>query len=219
MKGNTILFLIIIGISGLLISPPPVLGDDQGWLNHGMTFNVHSRVNLKFTTETRYHELTFMDSFLKNWQGGILYNFSDSLYGGILYKRENEQKKDSLTNENRVTLEAGWKIKLSQSTTFDSRFRTEIRSYEEPDIENHLRFRLRFRLKTKTTIGKLALNPFIGIEPFGDTKVGSINRYRFYLGTVFPLSKKIEWVVNYIRQGTRDKETLNIINTGFEIKI
>lgn len=214
---STISMLIFAVI--LFTVPHQMFADGQGWLNHSMSFNIDGKLKLKFTTETRFHELTYMDPFLRNWQGGLLYSFSKNFYGGILFKRENEEKTDIITDENRITLEAGWKIKLGKSTSFDSRFRTEIRNYEEPDITDHLRFRLRLRLKTKVTIGKLKTSPFIAIEPFGDTKVDSINRYRFYLGTVFPLSKHVEWVVNYIRQGTRDKTTLDIINTGFEIKI
>lgn len=195
-----------------------LVADSQGWLNNSLTFKINPKFSLRFSNETRCNELTYTDPYLKNWQGGIVYNPSKNLYVSFLYKRENTKKTSFLLHENRFTLEGGWKINLSKKAVFDIRLRTEIRRYEDDLAENHLRFRLRARLKCKWKIGQLKLDPFIAVEPFADTIVDEIFRYRFYAGFVFPMGKHAGFVINYIRQGTRDKESINILNTGVELK-
>ena len=204
--------MLLLGASSM------VYADAQGWINNSLSFKINEKFSLKFTNEGRYHQLTYTDSFLKNWQGGIVYNFSKKFYFAALYKREDTKKAQFLLHENRLTLETGWKTKLGKKVDFDVRFRTEIRGFEDELDDNHLRFRLRARMKTKMSIGKLQLKPFIAIEPFGDTKNDEVNRYRFYAGFVFPMGKHAALVINYIQQGTKDKESIYILNTGVELK-
>ena len=209
-----------IGLAVLLVllAGGTLFAEEQGWINNSLSFKIDKKFTLKFTNESRYNELTYSDIFMRNWQGGIVYKFSKKFYFAVLYKREDTQKTAFLLHENRLTLETGWKTKLSKKLDFDIRFRTEIRGFEEDLSENHLRFRLRARVKTKMKIGQLKLNPFIAIEPFGDTIKDEIFRYRFYAGFVFPMGKHAGFVLNYIQQGTKDKDTIYIINTGVELK-
>jgi len=208
----------VIVILILTLGTPTFANDAQGWINNSLSLKIDDTFSLKFGNEIRHHQVTFKDGFLYNWQGGIAVNLSKKLYLAVSYKREDTQKSSFLLHENRYVFEGGWKTKLGKKFDFDCRFLAEIRSFEADGEENHLRFRLRLRLKTNITLGQLQFNPFIAIEPFADTKDDEINRYRFYVGTVFPLSKNVGWVVNYIRQGTRDKETIDILNTGLDIK-
>jgi hypothetical protein len=217
MKAKQWLKLLLVPLALILFSSL-VMGENQAWLNNSMSYKLNAKWTLKFTNETRYYELTYMDPFLKNWQTGLQYGLFKNGYVAVLYKRENTKKTSYNLAENRVTLETGWKTNLGKSLNFDIRFRTEIRGFEKDLAENHLRFRLRFRFRTKMKIGKLQLKPFIGIEPFADTIKDKIFRYRFYAGSVFPLTKNVEWVLNFIRQGTKDKDTIDIINTGVSLK-
>ncbi len=196
----------------------PLQADDQGWINHSATFKTYSNLNLKFTKETRCHHITYTDAFLNNWQGGIVYNLTKKIYLAALYKRENTVKSTYTLAENRFTLETGWKTRLTDHLDFDWRLKTEVRRYEKGLAENHLRFRLRVRLRSSLQIGALQLKPFIATEPFADTLSDKIFRNRFYLGTLFPLSKNVELVINYIRQDTKNKETIHILNSGFNLK-
>ena len=202
----------------VLLTGVTMFAAEQGWINNSLSFKINNKFTLKFTNESRYEELTYSNNFMKNWQGGIVYNISKKLYFAALYKREDTQKTGYILHENRITLETGWKTKLSKKLDFDVRFRAEIRGFEEDLSENHIRFRLRLRIKTKTKIGKMKINPFIAMEPFGDTKDDEINRYRFYAGFVFPMGKHAGFVINYIQQGTKDKDTIHILNTGVELK-
>jgi uncharacterized protein DUF2490 len=195
----------------------PLMADGQGWLNNSATFKIDARWSLKLTNEARHHEVTFKDSFLKNWQAGLVYRLPRNFYASVLYKRESTDKPLFVLAENRFTLETGWKTGLAENWDFDWRFRTEIRRYDDERADNHLRFRLRVRLRTQLRIGTLTIKPFIGTEPFGDTLVDGINRNRFYLGAVFPMGEHAGLVINYIRQDTKDKETLHIINSGFDL--
>jgi len=192
--------------------------DDQGWINNSLTIKIDPKFSLKMTNETRCYDLTYKDPFLKNFQAGLVYSLPKNFYVAFLYKRESTDKQVYQLKENRLTFEGGWKFDLDKKTSFDARFRTEIRSFEKSLSENHLRFRFRLRLRTKVDIGQLHLKPFIATEPFADTIVDDIFRNRFYLGTVFVLTKNVDLVVNYIRQDTKGKDTNHILNTGFELK-
>ncbi len=201
-----------------LILTPLLHSDEQGWINNGAGFTLSPSLSLKLSNEVRNRELTFINPFLKNWQGGFSLKLPANFSAVLLYKRENTEKTDFLLAENRFTLEAGWKTKISPAWDLDLRFRTEIRRFEKDLAENHLRFRLRVRLKTKIKIGGLELAPFIATEPFGDTLVDGINRNRFYLGTYVVLSQNVELVANYIRQDTKDKDVIHVFNTGIQLK-
>ncbi|MBN1197058.1 MAG: DUF2490 domain-containing protein [Candidatus Aminicenantes bacterium] len=210
-KISAIIIMILL-FSGVLAA------DDQGWINNSLTLSVDKKISLKFTNEIRTQEITFADGFLHNWQGGVVWKASSSTYLAALYKRETTDKGAYNLQENRLTLEAGWKLSMSNRTRFDVRFRTEIRGFEDDRADHHLRFRLRLRFTTQLTLGKLVLKPFIATEPFADTIADKINRNRFYLGTAVPLSAHVVWVVNYIRQDTSGKDPLHVLNTGVELK-
>jgi len=204
--------VLLLGLSGM------GMAEHQGWLNNSISLKVNSRISLKFTQEVRHSELTFTEGYLHNWQGGAIWKSGSRTHLAVFYKRETVDKLDGNQQENRFTLEGGWKLPLTRNTNLDLRFRTEIRRFEDHLAENHLRFRLRLRLVTQVKIGALTLKPFVAIEPFADTKADKINRNRIYLGTVIPLSTHLEWVVNYIRQDTSGKDPLHILNTGVALK-
>jgi hypothetical protein len=204
------IFILVLGQS--------VLADEQSWFKNTLDLSISSRIKAKFSQEIRHNELTFMVPYLTNWEGGLDISLFKNLSISLLYRRQNEEKASYMLKENRFMIDVNWRKKLGQKFTFDARVRTEIRNFRESRVENHLRFRLRLRLRGKCKIGKLALNPFIAIEPFGDTLKDEINRFRFYLGTVFPLGEHIGFLLSYIRQSTKDKETLHILNSGFQLK-
>ena len=205
--------LIWLPLSGI-----PVHSENQSWLNNSLRFSLDPKLTLIFTHEFRNLEFTFMEHYLANVQGGLEYRLSDNIYIAFLYKRENTKKTDFLLHENRCTLETGWKRKLGSKVNFDLRFRTEGRTYEGGRADNHFRFRLRLRFTTQMELGKFVFKPFIATEPFGDTLTNKINRNRFYLGVSFPLGQHSTFVVNYIRQDTKNKETVHILNAGFQLK-
>jgi len=215
-----ILTLIPAVVVLLLLAVSPLAADDQGWINNSMTVKLGDTSNLSFkiTNEIRYHELTFMNPFLHNFQSGFVLKLKKNFSLGAYYKRENEVKTDYTLTENRFTFDAGWKMKVSSRCNFDVRLRNEIRRFDNELSKNHLRFRLRLRLKSSMDVGAVIFKPFIGIEPFADNKVKEVFRYRFYLGSGVTLTEHVDWVVNYVQQGTRDKETIDIINTGIDLK-
>ena len=213
-KKPTLLFLLPLMLSAY----QNLHADEQGWLNHSATFNISAEFSLKLYQETRCQEITFMDPYLKNWQGGLVYHLPKNFYVAALYKHENVEKTIFTLTENRFTLESGWKTNLKKDLDFDYRFRTEIRRYNHGLAENHLRFRFRVRLKTIVSLGSLTIIPFIATEPFADTVTNKINRNRFYLGAIFPLSEKAELIINYIRQDTKGAEAIHILNSGLDLK-
>ncbi len=192
--------------------------DGQGWINNSISLKASPAISLKFTQETRFNELTLSDAYLGNWSGGVAWAISSKLYLSLAYLRETTLKNTANLQENRYTLEAGWKTALSKSLGFDIRVRNEIRIYEEDLAKDHLRLRLRFRLLGSLPLAALTLKPFLAVEPFADMSKGVINSNRVYAGVTIPLSKQLDWTVNYIRQDTSGKDTLHIFNTGFDLK-
>ena len=190
----------------------------QSWLNNSATFTISSKFNLKLTQESRYLDIAYANPYLKNVQGGIVFKLPNNLYFATLYKREHVEIQDVIYNENRYTLEGGWKTKMAEKLDFDIRFRAEIREYDEESPEDHLRFRLRFRLKSRLNIVKLQLKPFIALETFGKTKIFTVQRSRFYIGTNIPLSDNVELALSYLWLATRGGASIHILVSGIELK-
>lgn len=153
-----------------------------------------------------------------NWQGGIVYKLPKNFYIGAFYKREHADLEVLIADENRFTLEGGWKVGLARDLDFDIRIKTEIREYEQKIVEDHLRFRFRFRIKYDTHIGNLRLKPFVATETFGKTKVYTIQRNRLYIGTYLPVSGNVEFKISYLWLYTTDKESIHILDSGVDLK-
>jgi len=197
----------------------------QGWLNNSITFSITPKWSLKFTQEIRALDVTYADPYMHNLAAGIVYNLPKSFYVAALYKREHvdimgellDLEDDVVLDEDRFTLEGGWKAALAKGLNFDVRLKTEFR-YFNLENSDHTRFRLRLRLKYDTHIGSLKLKPFVATETFGKTQVYTAQKNRFYLGSIFPLGQHVELIVNYIWLNVRDLEDVHIINTGFDLK-
>jgi len=191
---------------------------EQAWLNNSVTFTITPHWSLKFTQELRSLDIIYADPYLLNLAAGIVYHLPKNFYLAALYKREHVDLGDDLVyDEDRITLEGGWKTGLAKNLSFDIRFKTEFRSFNLED-RNHTRFRLRLRLKYDTHLGSLRFKPFIATESFGKTTVYTVQKNRFYLGSVFPLSQHAELTVNYIWLNARDLGDIHILNTGFDLK-
>ncbi|MFC2156329.1 DUF2490 domain-containing protein [Acidobacteriota bacterium] len=218
MKCKLYLIKIFIFAMAMIILKPALLADGQSWLNNSATIRVAPRLSLKLTNESRFDEVFFSGLFLRNWQAGGAISLPSNFYLAGLYKREGVDKPEFVLYENRYTLEAGWGGRLSGIFNLDWRFRTEIRNFAQNLSENHLRLRFRLRIRTRFRIGKIQFKPFIATEPFADNLQKRIFRNRFYLGTAVVLARNIDLIINYIRQDTRNKETIHILNSGFDIK-
>jgi hypothetical protein len=190
----------------------------QAWLTNTATFSLSSRLDLKIAQHGRFLDITYSHPYLKNIQGGIVFKLPKNFYFATIYRRDHVEIQDMVYNENRFTLEAGWKTKIAKKLDFDIRFRTEIREFEETLPEDHLRFRLQLRLRTVLRIGKLELKPFIANETFGKTKIYTVQTNRFYIGAMIPLSEHVEFGLSYIWLSTRNMESIHILHSGFELK-
>jgi hypothetical protein len=210
--------VLLLLVAAVLLLSQPASASSQGWLNNSVTFTITPQWNLKLTQELRTLDITYADPYLHNLQAGIVYHLPKNFYLAALYKREHvDLGGDIVFDEDRITLEGGWKIGLAKGLGFDIRVKTEFRSFNVED-SNHTRFRLRLRLKYDTHLGSLRFKPFVATETFGKTNVYTVQKNRFYLGSIFPLSQHVELVVNYIWLNARDIDDIHIINTGFALK-
>lgn len=188
----------------------------QAWFKNTATFSLSPKWSLKVTQETRNLDITYSNPYLKNISGGFVYRLPKNFYFSAVYKREHVEIQDIVYNENRIILEPGWKTKLSHILDLDIYFRTEIREFEEEYPEDHVRFRLRLRLKTSLNIGKLELKPFIADETFGKA-IYTIQKNRFYVGTSIPFGEHVELSLGYILLSARDVEPIHILYSGFQL--
>lgn len=210
-----ILFLTLIWLA---LSGTRAHSENQSWLANSLRISFDPKLNLIFTNEFRNQEFTFMDHYLANVQGGLEYAFSENAYLAFLYKRENTKKTDCVLNENRYTLEAGWEKNLGPKVNFDLRFRTEGRTFEHGRADDHFRYRLRLRFTTQLKFRNYTIRPLIATEPLGDTLENTIHQNRSYLGAIFLLGQHSTFVLNYLRQDTKNKEPIHILNAGFHLK-
>lgn len=225
-KRSTPRFLLILLLATFtLLLSRPAAATSQGWINNSLTFSITSHWGLKFTQEIRALDVTYADPYMHNLAAGIVYNLPKNFYAAALYKREHvdimgeilDLEDDIVLDEDRFTLEGGWKASLAKNLNFDVRLKNEFRFFNVED-KDHIRFRLRLRLKYDTRIGSLKLKPFIATETFGKTKVYTVQKNRFYLGSIFPLSQKVELIVNYIWLSAHDLDDIHILNTGLDLK-
>lgn len=219
MMKRKFIFSIVI----FILAAGKIRAEVDGWINHAVTLKVTDQLSFKATQEQRFVKPSYAGvPYLQNIQAGISYNLPSNFYVAILYKLENEDMGDFLAQENRISYETGWKIKLGESVQFDTRARLEVRNFQQKVLEDHHRYRFRIRFTAYTHFGQLEVNPFIATEPFGDNKdktTDVIFRNRFYAGFAFPVNGKIKLIANYIRQDTKDKDTLHILNTGIELSL
>lgn len=194
---------------------------DQGWNTKSLSLKANDKLTLTLSQESRYQELTYLgSSFLSNVQAGFVYKLPRNLYFGLAYKREHQEKSTFTSYDNRIIVDSGRKTNLLGDLNLDTRLRFEFRNYEQPQVEDHVMYRLMFKFSYKLKLGNLSLSPFIATEPFGDTKDDTqqfINRHRLYAGTGISLMEHVGLVVNYIRQDLKDNETLHVLSTGVKL--
>ncbi len=191
---------------------------DQAWLVNSATFKVSSAMSLKLTQESRHLDITYFHPYLMGLHGGVIFNLAKNFHFAAIYKRAHVEYQEILYNEDRIILEGGWKTEVAENLDFDLRFRTEIRKFDAETPEDHVRFRLRLRLKTELSIGELELKPFIAVETFGKSKVYTVQRSRLYAGTNFPLGDHVEFILSYMWLASRHDESIHILFSGFELK-
>ncbi|MGD9486581.1 MAG: DUF2490 domain-containing protein [Calditrichaceae bacterium] len=194
---------------------------DQGWNTKSLSLKANDKLTLALSQESRYQELTYLgSSFLSNVQAGFIYKLPHNLYIGLAYKREHQERSTFTSYDNRIIVDSGRKSNITGNLNLDTRLRFEFRNYEQPQLEDHMMYRLMFKFSYKLKLGNLNLSPFIASEPFGDTKDASqqfINRHRLYAGTGVSLMEHVGFVVNYIRQDLKHSETLHILSTGIKL--
>lgn len=212
MKKVLIGFFIIL-FSGALC----IWADGQGWINNSLAFKINQKISLMFIQETRCNEITCLDPYLINIRAMFSYKLPENIHVAVYYRRQETEKMSIVNHENRYIIESGWKKKLFKDTAFDVRLQGEIRRYVETPDSNCFRLRMRFRLKTKVSIGGLVINPFFATEPFWVVEKDGIERNRFYIGAEFPMSKNANFVLNYIREDRKNTETIHVLNSGFKL--
>jgi hypothetical protein len=190
----------------------------QAWLKNSLTLTLSSKWDLKISHEFRNFNITYSNPYYKNIAGGFVFHLPKNFYVSAVYKRVRVEFQDVFYNENRFVLEAGWETKMAENLDFDIRFRTEIREFEEELPEDHLRFRLQLRLKTELFLGKLRLVPFIANETLGKTKIYTIQKNRFYIGSMIPLGEHVTFVISYMWLATRGAESIHILYSGFALE-
>jgi len=208
----------IVMVLLFLSSSDPLLAEGQGWFNNALNLTIDKDFYLTVKSQTRSHDISFQDPFVYILEGGLGCKLPKSFFIAVNYRRQTSKSKDRQIDENRLILDAGWKTKINKTFNFDWRFRSDIRRFEQGTDVNHLRFRLYIRLTANIKIGELNLKPFIAEEPFWDTKYEAFSQNRLYLGSSVPLGEKVEFVISYLRQDLKDKDTNHIIYTGFNLK-
>ncbi len=214
IKNKTFIIIFLIILSAMNLS-----AKKQGWLNNSLSLGFAKNLKLKASQESRFSKITYFgDNILKNFMIGLGFKVPLNFNAGLSYKLENEIKSGTISDEDRYIIDSGWKYKIVNNLSMDSRLRIESRNYREANFADHWRYRLRLRFKFKIEINEnLSFNPFIGSEPFADSKSKEVNRNRFYLGTDVKVSKNIKFVVNYMRQDTKGKDPINALNTGIDL--
>lgn len=209
---------IFCGVVVLFFSVESIHAEGQGWFDTSLNLTVDQSFYLLIKSQIRCHDISYQDPFVHFLEGGIGRKMPKNFYLAVIYRRQSSETKTLQIYENRYNVEAGWAKRLPKDFSFDCRFRTEIRTFEQDLDTDHFRFRLRLRLRTSVEIGRLTLKPFVTEEVFWDTKVDDFSQNRFYLGTAIPLSDKVEFIISCLRQDLKNKEPNHILFSGFSLR-
>lgn len=201
----------------LLPAVQPLQSESQGWMSHSLSYQAGTRLTLSLSNEMRFEKPAFSDRYLYNWLGMIAYRISGGFYAAAGYQLEKTKTLQFTLEENRIVFDVGWRKQIAKKLELGIRLRIESRKFDDDLAEDQMRFRLKVRLSTQLRPGSFTVRPFAAIEPFGDDKDKEINRYRFYAGIIFPVSGNLGILVGYIRQATKNRETLHILNTGLKL--
>lgn len=210
--------VLILGVF-LILAVYPLHGDSQGWITNSLSYKFGSRLTIVLSNEMRFETPGFSDRYLYYLRGMIAYRMGGGFYAAAGYHLEKTETLQFTLEENRFVVDVGWNKRFAGKFHLGVRLRAENRSYDADLAEEHFRFRLKVKLSTHMNLGVLKIRPFIAVEPFGDTEDKEINRYRVYAGAVFPVIRNVGIVLGYIRQTTKNRETLNVFNTGLKISL
>jgi hypothetical protein len=215
---STHVLILLFMMTFLLLIRTNIKAEGQGWFSNSLNLTVNSKFSLTLKSQIRSHNITFQDPFVYFLESGADYKLPKDFRIGAFYRRQTSGPSNLLVHENRYILVVGWRKTLNQNLSFEGRFRTERRSFEQNTDVNHFRFRLYIRFTMNVKLGELKLKPFVAEEPFWDTKVDAFSQNRFYLGTVIPLSEKVEFVLSYLKQDLKNKESNHVLYTGFNLR-
>jgi hypothetical protein len=218
-KKYTLVFILpFYAVTFFLLLSTKVHAEGQGWFNNSLNLTINNKFSLMLKSQIRTHNISFQDPFVYILEGGAGYKLPKNFHLATYFRRQTSESGNRQVYENRYTLETGWKTKLNKTFSFDWRFRTERRSFEQNADVNHFRFRLYIRFTVNVKLGELKLKPFVVEEPFWDTKVDAFSQNRFYLGTAVPLNEKVEFILSYLRQDLKNKEPNHVLFTGFNLR-
>lgn len=207
------LFLPLLLLAGV----QPLRGDGQAWITNSLEFKGLSRFAVSFQHEKRYNEIVVADPYLSNIEAKLSLKILKRTTVAFGYRREGRLDAEVALSENRLFGDISQVVFKGGLSELDLRLRCEYRNFEVGAGIDHWRLRLRLRWRTRAMIGTLELKPFVALEFFGDTKADALNRYRGYIGVAAPLGSHATWILNYIRQGTRGKEPVDVLGTGFKL--
>ncbi len=191
--------------------------DSQSWLDNNARITLSDNWRLRVTQEARFTELPYGNHFLWNFSLGVGRSLPANTSLSLAYKREVADLGPFTISENRYQIDFGWKRSFLRKSSFDTRLRSEYRTFEQSSVENRFRFRLRLRLKTSLSLGRLRLKPFIADELFADTRNDRLDRNRFSLGTYFVINSHLDILLGYLRQDTDHLGTVHSLLTGVSL--
>ena len=189
--------------------------DSQSWFEDALTINAGKKWQLQATHELRFGKTNYDETLLQNVSVGLVRKLPWDSSIGIFYKREKERTPQGSRLEDRYFADISWATDVARRASFDTRLRTELRTFRRGAANDVVRFRLRMRIRARAPVGVLRVRPFVWTELF--TGQDQPLRNRFSAGTVFQVTPHIGVVLSYIRQDTRGREALNIASTGIEL--
>jgi hypothetical protein len=184
-------------------------GEGQAWIGNFLEFRASSRFAVSFQHERRYNKIILADPYLSNIEAKLSFKIWKRTIVAFGYRREGRLNAEVVLSENRLFGDISQVVFKGRGSELDLRLRCEYRDFDAGAGADNWRFRLRLRWRTQAM--------FVAIESFGDTRVDILNRYRLYVGVTVPLGSRVTWILQYIRQGTRGKEPVDAVGTGFKI--
>jgi len=208
------LFLVTIAVLGCVNLS--FADDMQHWNDDIIRAKINPRWEAEIYNRSRWRQAIFDETFQNCIQIGARYKFSKKFNILAAYRYDIQDKGSYYEFENRFLLNLSYSLPSFYEFSPKLSQRTELR-YFTRGSEDHVRVRGRLDISRNFIALKHKFTPAVGYEIFWDDIAKEINRGRLYIGISSPINEMFAVRVTWIRQFDKNKDDLDILNTGFNM--
>ncbi len=210
------LILLIVSIMMLVCTSQSYAGGTQHWNDTIIRAGINPRWEAEIYERSRWRNIAFDETFQNCLQLGARYKFSAKFNLLAGYRYDIQDRGGYYEFENRFLLNFSYSLPLLYNIMPKLSQRTELRYFTRAS-EDHIRLRGKLELSRKLAVLGHKIMPYLAYEIFWDDDARELNRQRLYAGITGPICDKFSIRITWIRQFDKDRDNLDILNSGLNM--